>query len=120
MVRGGEGDEVFGAAQSAYGNVDVDVPDALGVVHCEALQFLAGLADGVVAQEGIDVVAGVVSEQMSGPVEFVGKVAPVVVLVVFGVWLDEAFVQVADAGGVEEEPGAEVVVSLVEDGCDVG
>lgn len=100
MVRGGEGDEVFGAAEGAHGDVDVDVLDALGVVHREALQLLAGFADGVVAQEGVDVVPGVVSEQMSGSVEFVGKVAAVVVVVVFYVWLDEAFVQVANARGV--------------------
>lgn len=100
MVRGGEGDEVFGAAEGSYGDIDVDVLDALGVVHRDALQLLAGFADGEVAQEGVDVVPGVVSEQMSGPVEFVRKVAAVVVVVVFCVWLDEALVKVANAGGV--------------------
>jgi hypothetical protein len=100
VVSGGEGDEVFGAAEGAHGDVDVDVPDTLGVVHREALELLAGFADGVVAQEGVDVVPGVVSEQVPGSVELVGKVAAVVVVAVFRVWLDEAVVQVADAGGV--------------------
>jgi hypothetical protein len=62
VVRGGEGDEVFGAAEGSYGDVDVDVPDALGVVYRETLEFLAGFADGVVAQEGVYVIPGIVAE----------------------------------------------------------
>lgn len=100
VVRGREGDEVFGAAEGPHRDVDVDVLYALGVVYGEGLEFLAGLADGKVSQEGVYVVAGVVSKQMSGPVEFVCKVASIVVLVVFRVWLDKAFVEVANAGRV--------------------
>lgn len=92
VVRGGEGDEVFGAAEGSHGDVNVNVLYALGVVDREALQFLAGFADGVVAQEGVYVVPGVVSEEMSSSVEFVCKVASVVVVVVFCIWLDEALV----------------------------
>lgn len=100
MVCGREGDEVFGAAEGPHRDVDVDVLYALGVVYGEGLEFLAGFADGKVSQEGVYVVPRVVSKQMSGPVEFICKVASIMVVVVFCVWLDEAFVEVANTGRV--------------------
>lgn len=49
VVCGGEGDEVFGAAEGSHCDVDVDIFYALGVVYGEALEFLAGFADGEVS-----------------------------------------------------------------------
>ena len=70
------------------------------------------------AEEGIDVVAGVFGAHLARAVEFIHKAATVVVFVVFVGGLDEAAVEVADVGGADVEAGAEVVVVFVEDAND--
>lgn len=60
-------------------------------------------------------VLGVLGEQVARAVELVDEAAAVVVLVPGVVWRDEAPVQVADAGRVDLEARAQVVVLLAED-----
>lgn len=72
------------------------------------------------AEEGIDVVAGVFGAHLARTVEFIHKAAAVVVLVVLVGGFDEAAVEVADVGGADVEAGAEVVVVFVEDADDGG
>lgn len=99
-------DEIVGSAKASHCNVKIHFLDALGVVHHEALKLLAALAEGKVAQEGVYVVSRVLCEEVSCAMKLVRKVASVVELVVFHVWLDETFVKVADVGGAYEEARA--------------
>jgi hypothetical protein len=51
-------------------------------------------------------------------VQLIHKVAPVVVLVVLDVGLDEPLVEIADIGGEDREPCAEEMVADIEDAND--
>lgn len=106
VMRRRQHDEIVGSAETSHGNVEIHFLDALGVVHHEVPELLAALAKGEVAQESVHVVSRVLCEKVPGAVKLVGKVASVVELVVFHVWLDEAFVKVADVGGANEEARA--------------
>lgn len=99
-------DEIVGSAETSHSNVKVHILDALGIVHHEALELLAALAEGKVAEEGVYVVSRVLCKEVSCAVKLVCEVASVVELVVFHVWFDEAFVEVADVGSANEEPRA--------------
>lgn len=129
-VTGGEENERVGADEAPDGHVDEDLGDGTTVVgfytrqthppSIIALCGTAGLVNGEVAQEGVDVIPRVLGGQVSRAVQLVDEVAPVVVLVVLGFGLDEALVQVADARGEDLEARAQVVVVDIEDGGDRG
>lgn len=120
VVRCGEQDERTGIGEGTDGHVAEDLFHGTGVVCHDGAEGGRALAEGEVAEEGIDVVAGVFGPHLARAVEFIDEAAAVVVFVVFFEGLDEAPVEVAHVGGADVEAGAEVVVVFVEDADDGG
>jgi hypothetical protein len=91
-VACGEEKQVACVAKFSDGHIDVDILDRTAVVYLDLSQGLASPVDGEVTQESIHMVSRIFRQQVSSAMQLVYKTAPVMVLIVVLIRLDEPLI----------------------------